>query len=308
MSCTTTPINIKSTTDTCNKDCSFKYYYNPTSSAVVTNTGEYLDINVDGKNTVSFKNENLTIKEIKICQPSYHLFNGKQADAEIIIVHSGIISGIVNVCIPITKQNGSGDSNSFFKKIIPYVVGENNEKQQINVSNWSLNNVFPAQAPYYYYISNTLPFNNCIAGTAHFIVFDTANSATIDDSVLKTLKTLLKPITFSSKQIKTSTLSSSNQPLLMYNKQGVKSLNNNDSGDDYYILENCQAVSGLDDDSTTTNITKEKGGIPGWIIGIIFAIILLVTIYFVISALSWSRQGDIGGDTGNVGGNETLDN
>ena len=201
-----------------------------------------------------------------------------------IIVHTGVISGIVNVCVPITVADGTGLSNSFFKKIIPYVVGEKNEKQQINVSNWSLNDVVP-QSPYFYYINDMLPFENCTAGKANFIVFDTPNTATIDSADLKTLQSIISPLTFSAKQLKTGALSQSGQPMLMYNEHGSGGPSKTDSKGGYYILEDCQAIDGMSDGKGSKgpdddSYSKRNTGMPSWLIGFIFAMILLVIIYF----------------------------
>ena len=52
MSCSQNPVNIKPTKQICREECSYEFDYNPNSSAIVTNMGNYLEINVDGKNVI----------------------------------------------------------------------------------------------------------------------------------------------------------------------------------------------------------------------------------------------------------------
>ena len=54
MSCSSNPVNIKTTKQICREDCSYSFDYNANSSAIISNMGDYLDIKVDGKNTVKF--------------------------------------------------------------------------------------------------------------------------------------------------------------------------------------------------------------------------------------------------------------
>ena len=57
MSCSSNPVNIKTTKQICREDCSYSFDYNANSSAIISNMGDYLDIKVDGKNTVKFNAE-----------------------------------------------------------------------------------------------------------------------------------------------------------------------------------------------------------------------------------------------------------
>ena len=88
MSCSQNPVNIKSTKQICKEECSYDFEYNPNSSAIVTNMGDYLDIQVDGKNQVKFNKIDVKVSSVRIYQPSVHLFNGQQMPGEIIITHS----------------------------------------------------------------------------------------------------------------------------------------------------------------------------------------------------------------------------
>ena len=85
MSCTLVPVNMRDNTkQICKEECSFKYNYNANSSAIVTNMVDYLDIKVDGSNKVKFNSYTVNLKEVRLYQPSIHLFDGSQTDAELI--------------------------------------------------------------------------------------------------------------------------------------------------------------------------------------------------------------------------------
>ena len=81
MSCDTGPVNIRDTKQVCKEECSYKFDYNPNSSAIVTNNNTYLDIKVDGKNTIRFNDYKIMLNDVRLYQPSLHLFDGQQDPA-----------------------------------------------------------------------------------------------------------------------------------------------------------------------------------------------------------------------------------
>ena len=280
MSCSQNPVNIKSTKQICREECSYNFEYNPNSSAIVTNMGDYLEIKVDGKNQVKFNKLNVKVNDVRIYQPSVHLFNGKQMPGEVIIQHSNPMGDSVLVCIPLVVRDGKGDSNSFFSQLIPHVSNEKNEKQNVNVSKWSLNYIVPV-APFYFYVGN-YPFKPC-SGKVNVIIFDSKNAATIGSSDMNILKKIISPISYSKAQMIGG--AAQNDAILLKNMLG--SLGPKSDKNDYYILSDCEGISGMDDTTSSKrnkNSTASDGdreGLPGFLIGLISILVLLIIGYVV---------------------------
>ena len=279
MSCSQNTVNIKPTKQICQEECSYHFDYNPNSSAIVTNMGDYLEIQVDGKNDVKFNTLDLTVSNVKIFQPSFHIFNGKQVAGELVIEHSNPIGNSVLVCVPIVVRDGTGNSNSFFSQIIPHANSEKNVKQNINVSKWSLNYVVPV-APFYFYVGS-YPYTPC-SGKANIIIFDSKKAATISSSDKKILKTLISPISYSKAQMIGG--ASENDVVILRNELG--SLGPNSDKSDYFILNDCEAITGMDDDNKgkkkkPTASDGDRRGLPGFLIGLISILALLIIAYII---------------------------
>ena len=87
----------------CKENCEFNHEYNPNSSCVLTNKGNYLEIKTDGKNNVSYNNHNLSLEDVRFYTPSLHTFDGKHIDGELILKHHG--NGINVWYLSLLKQN-----------------------------------------------------------------------------------------------------------------------------------------------------------------------------------------------------------
>jgi len=107
----------------CKENCEFNHNYNPNSSCVLTNKGNYLEIKTDGKNNVSYNGQNLTLANARFYSPSLHTFDGKHLDGEMILTHHGNGLNVI-VSVPVKASKGSGNSIDFFSKITPYVPSE----------------------------------------------------------------------------------------------------------------------------------------------------------------------------------------
>ena len=281
MSCSQNPVNIKPTKQICREECSYEFDYNSNSSAVITNMGDYLDIAVDGKNQVKFNKLDVKVSDVRIYQPSFHLFNGQQTPAEIVIQHSNPMGDSLLVCIPVKVSDGKGNSNSFFSQIIPHVSSEQDIKQNVNVSKWSLNYVVPT-APFYFYVGS-YPYKPC-SGKVNVIIFDSGHSATIDSSDMKTLQSLISPISYSKAQKING--AASNDVIILKNMLGA--IGPSSDKTDYYILSDCDPVTGMDsgnsgskggDSPTPSDDSRE--GIPGFLLGLIAILVILIIIYLI---------------------------
>lgn len=291
MSCKSNPVNIRDTQQICKQDCSYQFSYNKNSSAVVSNLVDYLDIKVDGANTVKFNSYTINLHDVRLYQPSLHLFDGQQADAELIISHSGYGNNVL-VCVPIKAGDGKGASNDFFSQIMEHVPpkSDNNTKssQNVNVVNWSLNDVVPV-GTFYFYIGQ-YPYPPC-NGKNNTIVFGLDNAAKINSKDLSLLKTLTNPVRYTQEQTLGSV--ASRTPLLMVNSTsgGGGAVGPNTKNQGYYIFDQCQAIDGLDDEEPEKTAAPQIS--PSWI-----TFIMLLLGGLIIFALIYSFIGGIGADSG----------
>ena len=300
MSCDTEPVNIRDTIkQICKEECSYKFNYNPNSSAIVTNQNTYLDIKVDGNNNIRFNDYKVTLNDVRLYQPSLHLFDGQQVPAELIISHSGYGHTIL-VCVPIIVGNGRGKSNSFFEQLIPNITPNTDKttpnKQSINVSKWSLNDVIPSST-FYFYVGK-YPYPPC-NGKVNVIVFGKNNAARISSKDLKLLQALISPVNYS--QTQTLSAVAKTTPMLMVNAASVGgggggAMGPNAQGEDYFIFDECQPVDGMDSPK------KKKKKAPD--VSAFATIVLLLLGGLIVLALIWSVFGQKGG--GGVRGKPTA--
>ena len=101
----------------CKDNCSFNFSYNPNSSCILTNKGDYLDIKTDGSNKVTYNNQDITLQSVRLYSPSLHSFDGKHSDAELILRHSGANGQNIMVSVPIIAKEGAGQSMHFFSQL-----------------------------------------------------------------------------------------------------------------------------------------------------------------------------------------------
>ena len=291
MSCKSNPVNIRDTQQICKQDCSYQFNYNKNSSAVVSNLVDYLEIKVDGANTVKFNSYAINLQDVRLYQPSLHLFDGQQTDAELVIAHSGYGNNVL-VCIPIKVGDGRGDSNNFFSQIMEHVPpkSDNDTKssQNVNVTNWSLNDVVPT-GTFYFYIGQ-YPYPPC-NGKNNIIVFGLDNAARINSKDLSLLKTLINPVRYTQEQTLGSV--ASRTPLLMVNSatDGGGAVGPKTKSQGYYIFDQCQAIDGLEDEELEKKDIPQIS--PSWI-----TFIMLLLGGIIVMALVYSFIGGIGADSG----------
>jgi len=227
-------INIVKTNQKCHSDCLFEYKYSTSTSCMLVNNGDYLEIKTDGNDTLLFNKMNMGIVDVRVYQPSIHLFNGSSADGEIIIQQSGGGSNLL-VCIPIMAEASSGPSTTFFSQIMPYIPSEENQPQSVNVSNWSLNQLINYNVPYYYYLG-AFPYEPC-NGKVSVIVYDIKNAAKITSKDMEYLTSAISATA-------ASNVVNPNQGLLIYNEKGAQDPEG--SGDDDFDIVNCIPIDGMD--------------------------------------------------------------
>ena len=197
MSCSqaTAPIDIsRSGSDgTCELKCEYSFSYN-NSDTSVTNNGDYLELTYDQASVapVKFNDSSYRVDSIRIYQPSLHTFDGNNADAEIVIKHSGD-SGNLLVCVPVIKSASVTKSASLLNIIMPKVKSyayADGQSANLNISNFNLNDIIPNK-PFYSY-TGTLPIAPC-NGEYNYIVFGIEHAASMSPQSMTVLQGAILP-------------------------------------------------------------------------------------------------------------------
>jgi carbonic anhydrase len=233
MSCSngTAPVNIVNNPEfICDLKCEYGFKY-PQSGLNITNRGEYLSLKTDSSNSppVTYNANKYDVSDIRLYHPSLHSYNGKKAEAELIIVHNNVSSqGNLLVCVPIIVGTSSSnmDSLSLFDTIISEVAKTANSagtKTSVNIPTFSIGKFIP-QKPYYSY-NGTLPYSPC-NGEYDYVVFSKDNDASLSISPMA-YKSLKKIITANGSSI------NNNKNGVFFNKNGPTSLNGAGNGDIY---------------------------------------------------------------------------
>jgi carbonic anhydrase len=173
----------------CDLKCSYNFKYSD-SNTTVKNDGVMLSLTYEnnGVSQVLYNNEKYNVTKVYITTPSIHLFNGALTDAEICIDHSPVKGGqTLSVGIPIKSSSDSSTASNLLKDIL--IDAATNAPSQgdttnLNISNFSLQQIVPNKPFYSYTDSNT-----------DWIVFGLLESIPLDSATLTTLAKIIKPFT-----------------------------------------------------------------------------------------------------------------
>lgn len=205
MSCTknTYPINLVNTTNNCDITCNLSFNYNNSTNFKVENTnGSYLKIEYERSSNpnVTLSSTKYTASELRLYVPSSHKYNGKYADAELVINHNGNNNKHLLICIPIVNKGFISNNGTILARIINDMASSrlNNFTDPLTINNYSLNlnNIVP-EKPFYYYegCSNNpnLFTNTNVKIIAFNYTADTKSSGVIfvDNNFITNLKALL---------------------------------------------------------------------------------------------------------------------
>jgi len=223
----------------CDLKCDYNFKYT-NSNSIATNLGIYIQISYEqsGIPPVTYNNVKYNVDYIIITQPSVHNFNGSQAVAEILIIHSPLKGGKqLIVSIPFTTSGDSTTASNILSEIITLVTSNapnSGEKVNLNSSDFSLQNIIPKK-----------PFYNYSGESYNYIVFDITNAIPISSSVLNNLNTILQPI--SNIDAAVISQSSTQNISLFYNSKGP---NTNNQEDEIYI--SCNPTGNSEKEETVT--------------------------------------------------------
>lgn len=234
MSCGDAPINITSSAGTCELKCEYSFDYKD-SNVVLTNEGNYLKFNYDlgSSPQVKYNAEDYNPREVRLYIPSIHKYQGRAADAELIIVHSSGSKNLI-VSVPITQSRTTSRTTKFLDQVANYVASftpSSGDTASMGNAVWNLNDWVP-EKPYFSY-SGSAPYSPC-AGGFDYVVFNIYEAATIHPDALSKLK---KHVSSSGIGTKNNTFYNSTGPA----RQGLDSV----ADDDIYI--SCQPTGTSDD-------------------------------------------------------------
>jgi len=224
----TSPVNIdmKGITGPCVLKCDYNYEYG-TYSPNMTNKDNYLSLNYSGKaNPVKYNDQNYTVQEVRIYQPSLHQFGGVHTDGELMIIHNGPGKNLI-VCVPFVSGGKTDKGSTQLGLLIDEAALRTpnvNESVTNSSGNFSLDNFVPSRKGYFAY-NGTLPYDPC-NGEYSYIVYNKEDGLNISSTGLTKLKKIIK-----------NTITTVKKNSVFYNKKGANSKQN---GDDIYI--DCQPV------------------------------------------------------------------
>lgn len=152
----------------CDLKCKYLFKYND-SSSTINNKGNYLSLTYDKPNTnqVVYNSVPYYVEELRIYTPSLHTYNGSNAEAELIIIHTNDYNEKLLVCIPIVTGDQI-DSLEFIIETASKFAKKNGENTFMSKS-MNLNNFIPLKKMYVY--KGNLPFSPC-NGDNNIIVFN----------------------------------------------------------------------------------------------------------------------------------------
>lgn len=210
----TSPIDITNNYDsTCDLKCKYSFKY-PLSNLNLTNKGGFLYIMPENFNDtpVTYNSNKYNVRGIRLYRKSLHTYGGKNADAELLIIHNNVNgSDILIVSIPIMIGYGNPKSSAIFDTIITEVAKTANsvgKQTSLNNVNFTLDQLIPMK-PYFSY-NGTLPYSP-FNGTNSYLVFNIDNAISMSSSAFKSFSNIIAESTSQINPVKNG---------LYYNEKG----------------------------------------------------------------------------------------
>lgn len=224
---TTMNISQNNISGECNLKCSYSFQY-PNSGCVASNTGESIILSYDESNVppVAYNGNKYQVGRVRLTTSQMLLYNGKNANASLIIEHTPISGGgNLDVMIPIVAGSGYVASSTILTTIIndtANLAPQTGNKTTISLDNYNLNNIVPKKPFYSFNMDNT-----------SIIVYGIEYAISVDADTLTKLSTITKGI---NNMIPASTYQ------LFYNSKGPNSSGSGSvNADNIYI--DCQPVN-----------------------------------------------------------------
>ena len=190
----TSPIDITNNYDsTCDLKCKYSFKY-PLSNLNLTNKGGFLYITPENFNDtpVTYNSNKYNVRGIRLYRKSLHTYGGKNADAELLIIHNNINgSDILIVSIPIMIGSSNPKSSAIFDTIITEVAKTANsvgKQTSLNNVTFTLDQLIPLK-PYFSY-NGTLPYSP-FNGTNSYIVYNIENAISMSSSAFDAFSNII---------------------------------------------------------------------------------------------------------------------
>jgi hypothetical protein len=256
----------------CDLKCSYNFKYQE-SNLTATNNQVMISLKYDSSNIppVTYNNEKYIINKIDLVSPSLHNFDGNKAIAELLIEHTPEKGGnLLLVCIPFIKSGDTTTAGNLLTQVINKVASNaprNGETTDVNIQNFSLQNIIPLK-----------PFYNYTNDKTDYIVYSINYAIPITESTLNTLTKIIKPFPLRLMGDK-----------LFYNSKGPNTTGS-DIGDGIYI--SCKPTDVTEEkmnviiDTNNTNydlnqIFKSEGFQVAFMV--IMSLFLFIIIFYLIS-------------------------
>lgn len=308
MSCTA-PIDIPTTTNINSIAGTFNCVYdaNMLSSAAVSLSKDlsHLSIKCTSNNNskVSFYNAGTYIpSEIRIYKPSLHTYNGTNADAEMLIMHSTSSKTILNagsdgtgsdgliVSVPISiGRNENSGLNAIIKSANTLSAGTIVMNSSVPIASDIDVNDFIPPAQFYVY-NGTLPYDSC-GGNYYYAVFTQpiAISTQINNLIPSGVKTAPPPA------------------LLQKSKTGPRNGMGSTANDDHVLIEidnSCESdvtnaalnQSNVKNGNESGNESESSINVINILWGILIIFFLWVIYWGISCAFFWSKNREGSGD------------
>jgi carbonic anhydrase len=225
----TSPINITNNYDsTCDLKCKYSFKY-PLSNLNLTNKGGFLYITPENFNEspVMYNSNKYNVREIRIYRKSLHTYGGKNADAELLLIHNNVNgSDILIVSIPIMIGSSNPKSSAIFDTIITEVAKTANsvgKQTSLNNVNFTLDQLIPMK-PYFSY-NGTLPYAP-FDGTNSYIVYNIDNAISMSSSAYKLFSNIITESTSQTNPVQNG---------LYYNEKGPTYYSPSGKSDEIFI-------------------------------------------------------------------------
>jgi len=279
--------------------CDLVYDYG-INACTVSNQTTYLELIGCGKNAfISFGGNELKIGlgNLRIYSPAIHnIIDGSDDNtsnnivAEAILHYTDINNNDLLICIPIKKDDTSGDDFwSFLNTVSPQGT---KTPAAINTSNFTLNNLV-TNCPFFQY-SGKFPFditgvkNSCKTDIINIIVLDPTdgNIATISTKYFNMLNTLITTWTTTSTTVFAPTD-------LFYNSHGSEKPGDNPIESKVRILSKCVETSNVEPtDSKKKKIQAFLWLVPAIMLGVLVLIAVIYGIYLATRGLQTPNVGN----------------
>jgi len=269
------PLDIPAPTSViaCDIRCAYTYNYKE-SDTIATIKPEYLSLTyaVTSLAPVTYNNGEYTVSNVRIYQPSIHTYGSKQADAEMIIIHTPVKGGNnLLVCVPIMQSSIITPASEKLDTLMTIL-----SKTQGNptIPEFYTLNTFVGSKPFYSYTGSM--FDKC-SKTVDYIVFRSSDyNISISQYSYATLQELITANTYRPADVITTT-----PPPIFYNANGPNAIV---SKDEIYI--DCKPINKSEEKMLLTTpmyklpqITMGSMSNQSWFQMVMFFMLFVIMIY-----------------------------